>query len=137
MGGSKDHEAIEALYAETPDRFVAGRNELAARLKEAGDAEAAKKVAALRKPTVAAWAVDSLARVSPCELEALIRAGAELASAQREVAAGGSADRLREAADERRRLVDQLVRASADALRALASRPPEPRSTRYRTRCWP
>jgi hypothetical protein len=109
-------EAVEALYAETPDRFVAARNELAAHLTNAGDPDAAKQVTALRKPTVAAWAVDRLARDHSRELEALILAGKDLASAQREVAAGGRVDRLRQAADERRRLVDQLVRASADAL---------------------
>ena len=118
MGNTQDPEAVEALYAETPERFVAARNDLAARLLDSGDPDAAKQVTALRKPTVAAWAVDRLARDRPRELEALIVAGKDLASAQREVAAGGSVERLRETADERRRLVDQLVRASADALQS-------------------
>lgn len=116
VGEVLDPKAVEALYAETPDRFVAARNELASRLSNAGDPDAAKQVKALRRPTVAAWAVDRIARDRARELEALIRAGRDLASAQREVAAGGSVDRLRAASDERRKLVDQLVRASADAL---------------------
>jgi hypothetical protein len=118
VGNTQDPEAVEALYAETPERFVAARNDLAARLRDSGDPDAAKQVTALRKPTVAAWAVDSLARDRAGELDALILAGKDLASAQREMAAGGSVDRLRAAADERRRLVDQLVRASADALQS-------------------
>ena len=117
MGKAQDPQGVEALYAETPDRFVAARNELAAQLKSAGDADAAKQVTALRRPTVAAWAVDLVSRDRPAELEALIRAGKDLASAQRAVAAGGSVERLRETAEERRRLVEQLVRASASALR--------------------
>jgi hypothetical protein len=111
-----DPEAVAALYAETPDRFVAARNELAARLKDAGDPDAAKQVTALRRPTVAAWAVDHLARDYARELDALIDVGRHLASAQRGTAVGGDADRLRETAGERRRLVDRLVRASAKAL---------------------
>jgi hypothetical protein len=118
VGKAQDPEGVEALYAETPNRFVAARNELAAQLGSAGDLPAARQVTALRKPTVAAWAVDRLARDRPRELEALIAAGMDLASAQREVAAGSSVERLRETADERRRLVDQLVRASASALQS-------------------
>jgi hypothetical protein len=116
MGMPQDPEGIEALYAETPDRFVAARNELAARLGSAGDLPAAKQVMGLRKPTVAAWAVDGLARDRPHELEALLAAGKDLASAQRQVAAGGGVERLRETADERHRLVDQLVRGAGIAL---------------------
>jgi hypothetical protein len=118
MGMPPDPEGVEALYAEPPDRFVAARNELAARLGSGGDLPAAKQVTALRKPTVAAWAVDRLARDRPRELEALIAAGKDLASAQRQVAAGGGVERLRETADERHRLVDQLVRAGGNALQS-------------------
>lgn len=116
MGEIQDPEGVEALYAEAPGRFIAARNELAAQLGSAGDLLAAKRVSSLRKPTVAAWAVDTLARDHPVDLEALIRAGTNLASAQRAMAAGGGADRLREVADERRRLVELLVRASGNAL---------------------
>ena len=116
VGEVLDPKAVEALYELTPDRFVAARNELAASLRTADDDAAAKQVAALRKPTVAAWAVDRIARDRTRELQALIGVGNDLAAAQREMAAGGSADHVREAADERRRLVDQLVRACAEAL---------------------
>jgi hypothetical protein len=115
VGESLDTE-IGALYAEPPDRFVAARKELAAQLGEAGDVGASKDVSALRKPTVAAWAVNRLARGRTQDIEALLDVGNELASAQREMAAGGSADRMHKASAERRRLVDRLVRASAGVL---------------------
>jgi hypothetical protein len=110
--------AAKELYAEPPDGFVAARNAIVARLKAEGDGDAAKEVAALRRPTVAAWAVDRLARERPEEVEALIAAGRELAGAQRKVAAGGDADAMREASAGRRRLVDRLVRAAATILEA-------------------
>jgi hypothetical protein len=116
MGKELDPGAVEGLYAEPPEHFVAARKELAARLKEGGDAGASKEAAALRKPTVAAWVVNRLARDRAGDIETLIEAGKNLASAQRTMAAGGGADRLHEAAGERRRLVDALVRAAASAL---------------------
>ena len=111
-----DPAAVAALYAEEPGRFVAARNDLAARLKERGDVQGASAVKALRRPTVAAWAVDALARDHAGDLDALVRAGEDLASAQRQVTAGAGADRLREVTEERRALIDRLVRAAGQAL---------------------
>jgi hypothetical protein len=116
VGETVAPEVADALYDEPPDRFIAARNELAARLKEDGDVGASKDVSALRKPTVAAWAVDRLARDHARDIEALIEVGKKLASAQREVAGGGGVDRLHEASSERHKLVDRLVRASAGVL---------------------
>jgi hypothetical protein len=110
--------AVDELYARPPDGFIAARTAIVERLKVDGDAEAAAEVAKLRKPSVAAWAVDRLAREHPDDIGALIVAGQELASAQRKVSAGGDADAMRDAADERKRLVDRLVRAAAAALKA-------------------
>ncbi len=122
-----EHDAIVALYATVPEDFIAERNELAARLKDGGDPEGARLVKALRRPTVAAWAVDALAREHARDLEALIRAGEDLASAQRQAAAGEGAERLREATEARRALTDGLVRAAAEALDGAAM--PAPRAT--------
>lgn len=127
MSSAPDQEGVGALYAEPPERFVKARNALAARLKDEGDLERARHVKTLRRPTVAAWAVDGLARDHADDVQALLRAGEDLASAQRQVAAGGGMDRMREATDERRRLLDLLVRAAADALEAAGM--PAPRAT--------
>ncbi len=116
MDDARYAEDVAALYAEAPDRFVAVRDELASRLKASGDADAAKRVKALRRPTTAAWAVDRVARERSRELEALFRAGKELGAAQRAAAAGGGAESLREATEERRRLVGLLVGVAKDEL---------------------
>jgi hypothetical protein len=107
---------VEALYAEPLGRFIEARTELVARLKATGNADAAKAASALRKPTVAAWAIDRLARDRPRDIEALLAAGEELRSAQRRAAAGGGVERLQEAGRERRRLVERLVDAASDLL---------------------
>jgi hypothetical protein len=109
-------EGVEDLYAGPPDRFVASRNGLAARLKSAGEDAAATAVKGLRRPSVAAWAIDAAARSHGDDLDALIRAGEALGAAQRSMAAGGGADRLREITEERRRLIVRLVRAATRAL---------------------
>ncbi len=76
-----DPAAVETLYAETPDLFITARNELVASLKSAGRLDAAKQAMALRKPTVAAWAIDRIARDHARDIEALIAVGKDLASA--------------------------------------------------------
>ena len=47
-------EAADAVYAAPAADFIATRNELAKQLKADGDALAATRLKALRKPTVAA-----------------------------------------------------------------------------------
>src|SRR6185312_2489053 len=79
-------------------------------LRSAGEREQAAAVAALRKPSVAAWAVNQLIRTQRREVDALFAAG----DALREVQAGvlsGSADarELRSAAESERAAVDALV----------------------------
>jgi hypothetical protein len=110
-------DAAQELYAGPPDGFIAARKAVVDRLKADGDTAAAAEVAKLRKPSVAAWAVDRLARERPDDVEALIAAGRELGAAQRLLAAGGDPDRMRDAADERRRLVDGLVRDAGTILK--------------------
>ena len=54
-------ELIRRLYEAPPEGFVAGRAAAVAAAKKAGDTATAKRLAALRKPTVAAWLVNLLA----------------------------------------------------------------------------
>src|SRR5262249_51214976 len=85
------------------------------RLRKDGDREAADRVKALRKPTVAAWAVDQLARDEAGDVEALLDSVEALRDAQ-EAALGGDADRLRAASAEHREILDRLVGAAEKAL---------------------
>ena len=52
--------------------FTAARNELAKRLRKAGQDDAAERVQALKKPSVPVWAANQLARRHPDEVQALV-----------------------------------------------------------------
>ncbi|HEX6580351.1 MAG TPA: hypothetical protein VF195_05715, partial [Actinomycetota bacterium] len=56
---------IDELYGLPLERFTAERDALAKELASAGDRDGAARVKALRKPVVAAWAVNLLAREDP------------------------------------------------------------------------
>jgi hypothetical protein len=53
---------VEDLYAVPPAAFTATRNRVSAELRKAGRAAEAQAVARLRKPSVALWAANQLAR---------------------------------------------------------------------------
>jgi hypothetical protein len=99
-------EAAAELYAGDPAAFTGRRGELAAQARAAGQAAAAKQITALRKPTYSAWLVNQLVRADPEVASQLSELGQELRSA------GAALDgaRIRELSQQRRRLVDDLVR---------------------------
>ena len=99
-------EAAAELYAGDPAAFTERRGALAAQARAAGQAAAAKQITALRKPTYSAWLVNQLVRADPEVASRLSELGGELRSA------GAALDgaRIRELSQQRRRLVDDLVR---------------------------
>jgi len=109
-------EGIDRLYELAPEEFVAARGELARRLRGEGDAPAAKRVAALRRPTVAAWAVNQAARRRPELVRDLLEVGERLRQAQRRALSGLRGDALRTAAHDRRIAIDRLLAVTAEAL---------------------
>jgi len=109
-------EEIGRLFELPPEEFTAARDELAKRLAGEGRSEQSKAIKALRRPTVAAWAVNQLARRRPAEIEELLKAGASLRRAQRKVLSGVRGADFREASEERRRLVTRLVRLAEEIL---------------------
>lgn len=106
-----EHETQE-LYGLDPAQFIGARDALAKRLKADGRADDAAEVKALRRPTVAAWAANQVARQRSSDVDELLAAGAELRQAQRKVLSGVKAGGLREAMDRRRRAVTTLVKAA-------------------------
>jgi hypothetical protein len=117
-------EGIDRLYELAPEEFVAARGELAKRLRGEGDAAAAKRVVALRRPTVAAWAVNQAARRRPELVRDLLEAGDRLRQAQRRALSGLRGDALRAAGSDRRIAIDRLLAVAAAAL-AESGRSPE------------
>jgi hypothetical protein len=98
------------LYALGLDRFVPERAALARALRADGRREEAAEVAALRKPSVAAWAVNQLVRTQGRAVAELFDAGDALRAAQAELLAGrGDGRALRAAGQGERAAVDALV----------------------------
>ena len=108
MAPPSTDELIRRLYEAPPENFVAGRAQAIADARRAGDKDAAKRLAALRKPTVAAWLVNLLALRRPDLIEDLV----ELATALRQAQRSLKGDELRELSTQRRQVVSALVRAA-------------------------
>ena len=112
-------DPVDDLYSLPPAEFTAARDALAKRLKAEGDKDAAAEVKKLRRPTVGAWAVNTVARQQPELVEAVYEAGAALGEAQRANIKGKARDALRAATAARREAVTAAVRAAV----ALAGEP--------------
>jgi hypothetical protein len=106
---------VDELYGLAPEDFVEARDSLARRLRSDGQREAAAAVKQLRRPTVAAWAVNQLARRHADDLRRLIARGRELQAAQQQ-ALEGQAGQLRTAVDARRDTIRRLARAAEQIL---------------------
>ena len=115
---------VAALYRLPVAEFVAARDQLAKRLRSAGDREAARRVAALRRPSVSVWAANQLPAAAPRALAELLAAGEALREAQDQALAGepGAARTLRRATAQQRAVVAQLVQR-AETLLARAGHP--------------
>lgn len=74
--------AIDELYTAPLDRFVDLRKELSQRAKEAGDWQLSILVLPLRKPTVAAWAINHAVRSDPSDLREFLRFAEDMRAAQ-------------------------------------------------------
>jgi hypothetical protein len=119
-GGDLD-AALAALYQLPLEQFVATRDQLARRLRAAGDRATARQVAALRRPPVSAWAANQLAHAAPNAVAELLEAGAALRQAQQDALAGqpGAARQLRTATAHLRAAITRLsARAETLLVRA-------------------
>lgn len=108
-------EVAADLLALPPAQFTAARN---ARAEEVGGA-AGRRIAKLRKPTLAAWAVNLLAR------DGQLAEAVELSHALREAQDDADAAELTRLGRQRRQLVAALARRAAD-LAAEADSPLSP-----------
>jgi hypothetical protein len=105
------------LYGLPLDRFIPERGALAKSLRAGGERDEAAEVAKLRKPSVAAWAVNQLVRTQGAEVKALFKAGDQLQRAQADLLAGkGDAAKLRTATEREREAVDELTAAARGLL---------------------
>lgn len=116
--------AIDELYAVDPDEFTARRTELAKQLRGDGRRAAADQVKDLRKPSLAAWAVNQLARRNRREIDLLLDAGHRARDAQRGVLAGDDRAGLEQALQSERQALQSLNAAARAVLRERGSEPP-------------
>ncbi|XRQ15964.1 hypothetical protein ACN3XK_35345 [Actinomadura welshii] len=100
--------AADELYGVRPAEFVATRTRLAQEAKDAGDRPLAKRIGALRRPTLSAWAVNLLARSASGDLGRLLGVGEEIRAAW---SSGGGLGDLEQ---RRARLVGSLLRTAGE-----------------------
>ncbi|MFE4258131.1 hypothetical protein [Streptomyces sp. NPDC056883] len=109
-----DVESVAAeLYGLLPSEFTAARDAQVAKARKAGDKNLAKAIAALRRPTVAAWTAGLLARHRPEEAHGLVQLGEALRTAHRSLDAG----QLRKLSHDQHVVIGELARTA----RALAA----------------
>lgn len=108
----------ERLYGLRPEEFTAARDEQVRAARRAGEPELARRVKALRRPTVSAWAGNLLVREEPDEVAPLIRLGEQLRSAHHDLDGG----QLRELARRQHALIGALSHQARD-LAAAAGHP--------------
>lgn len=109
-------DELDALFGVVPDEFTAARDGLVKRLRGAGERDAAKTVAGLRRPKLAAWAVNQLVRADPAAVKGLLEAGAVVRDQQRRLLSGVKAPRLRAASAARRAMIEELVARAGASL---------------------
>jgi hypothetical protein len=114
MPSSATDDLIRRLYESPPEGFVAARTAAVNDARKAGDRDTAKRLAALKKPTVAAWVVNLLALRRPELIEELV----ELSGALREAQRGLQGDQLRELTAQRRQVVSALVSSARQLAQA-------------------
>lgn len=104
-------DEVSRLYSLPLDDFVAERDELARRLREDGDREAAAEVRKLRKPNLPAWAINQGVRGDPAAAQNLVEAGERLAGAQAAALEGKGRDELREAMRGQQDAIERMIGA--------------------------
>ncbi|MDT5225310.1 MAG: hypothetical protein QOG19_2717 [Mycobacterium sp.] len=103
-------DELDTLYWVPPDAFTAERTKLAKAAKQRGDAAAAKRISAARKPTTAAWIVNRLA-IGHRQARTLI---SELGDSLRAAHAAMDGVQIRELSARQHSLIDELTRAAID-----------------------
>ena len=99
------HEIAAELYGLPPDEFTAARTTAEKEARSAGDRELAAQVKALRRPAVAAWAVNQLVRQRADLVHQVVALGESLREAQSLL----QGNALRELTRQRRRLVTAVT----------------------------
>lgn len=101
-------EAGSELYLVAPGEFVSTRNRLVAAARARGETGLAREIAALRRPTMSAWAVNLLVHEAAQEVAAVLDLGTGLRSAW------SAGEQFGDWQRRRSRVVSAAVRRAAD-----------------------
>jgi len=104
-------EVADRLYAEPLGDFTAARD--AAAKAAAGDKDLAARVKALKKPSLAAWAINVLVRREAAQIDQVLALGESLRAAAESMAG----DQLRALTRQRRQLTNALAETTRDLAR--------------------
>jgi hypothetical protein len=107
---------VDQLYALPPEEFVPARDRLAKALRDDGKDEEAKRIKALRRPTVPAWVINQVVRTQHDGVEELLASGEDLRRAQQRALSGRGGGELREAGERRRTAIQALTEAAEAVL---------------------
>jgi hypothetical protein len=102
-------EDLDLLFSASPEDFTGLRNDIVKRLRDAGEDEAAKRVKALRRPSLPVWALNQVARIDRDGIAGLLES-------QEAMGAIADVDRLRELSKKRRQLVARLTDSASSVL---------------------
>lgn len=104
-------ESVAAeLYTVPLGEFVAERTAAVAAAKSGGDADLARRIGKLPKPSVAAWLSNLLVAGARDDLDEIVAVGADLRAAE----AGGDTDELRRLGRKRQQLIGSVSRLGAE-----------------------
>jgi hypothetical protein len=106
-------EELDRLYALPLNEFTAARDEIAKRLRGEGERDLADEVKQLRKPTVAVWLVNRLAREREVDVKRLLKAGEALAKAQ----AAATRENFAQARADEQHALERLAAAARELAR--------------------
>ena len=112
-------QAADELYGADLDEFIKLRTRLAKELRESGNGADADTLAKLRKPSVAAWVLNRLARQHRRDIDLLLDAGHRLREAQAGVLSGSEKQTFDKARETER---DALRRLTGEAEKLLEAR---------------
>lgn len=107
---------LDDLYGADLDEFTERRNALAKLLRDEGEREEAERVKKLRKPVLAAWAVNQLAREARGEVDRLLDAGHRVREAQKAALETGDAEALERTRQAQTSAVTALVKRAREIL---------------------
>ena len=115
----------DELYGLTPPEFTPARDARAAEARSSGQRELAAAIKQLKRPSLAAWLANLLARQRPHRIDELLLLGDRLRDAQRRLAG----DELKELARAGHAVIAELVR-DAERLASSAGHHPSPAALR-------